>query len=542
VGISITPDLTDSINSMIDFLEENQELQDKVRLDRVLTFGRPIKQIESYLNSIIKKDPILVKQLDRVCFSTYTNNPINIALLAPSSDGKTYAVVEVSKLFPKEDIILVGRLSPTALIHQNGFLIDEDGNNIEDALYTLGEKILVSEKQEKKELEKERADLIKSSRMCVDLKNKILIFLDNPHSATFEMLKPIMSHDNKEILYMTTKGDGSLNVKKSVIRNWPAMIFCSAKNEEKNEVWEEIKTRVFVTSPNSDISKYKEANKLTSKKMSRPSWAKGLYEDADAEKWAKTFVLELKTRLKALCNGDNNPIINPFDEKITELFPHTEGVSMRHLGRLMAFINLETFINSEFNPILAFKKKDGKGIKSVFTTIDDIDSACKVLKNISTVPPEKIKFIDKVFKPLVAEKLDGEDGVKSSELAEKYTAVFGKPISIKQVSENYLIHLVDAGILSVEENPKNKSQNLYSVSSSVTIHSLEKLKSKLIDISTHDSSYIDSCLKELEEVSTEFRKSELIFYHREKVLDQDNLKKILLGKSQNQSTPKGESL
>jgi len=510
-------DFMDSVNDLVISLHNNAEKNEKIKLDRLEKYGAPLIQIENYLNTTIKKDPTLVKQLLRVFLSAYTNNPINIALLSPSSDGKTYATIEVSKLFPKEDVVLVGRLSPTALIHQEGFLIDEEGNSIEEKLEEI-DKIMITAKQgdnkEEYELAKQsKSDLVKTARKCVDLKNKILLFLDNPNPTTYEMLKPIMSHDNKEIEYRTTKGDGSLKVSKSVIRNFPVFIFCSAKNEDKNEVWEEIKTRVFMTSPNSDIKKYKSANKLTGKKLSRPSWSSGIYDNEEDKKYAKFYVDEIKQNLIKLCKDDNNPIINPFDSILVELFPSNSGVSMRHFTRLMSFINLETLLNSEYNPLLTFETNDERKIKSIFTTLVDIDNACKVLKNISTTPPEKLKFYDKIFKPLYKEILNCE-GLTSIQVAEKYSLVFNKPITNKQVLESYLNPLEDAGILTSIENPDNRKQKLFQVTNTVNIHNLEDMKSKIIEdskITNLNNDNVNLCLEELKSSSIQIRKSNFIF-------------------------------
>jgi len=106
---------------------------------------KPIIQIEKYLNTGIKNDPVLVKQLLRAYLSSYTYNPINIGVLAQSSEGKTYATVQVSNIFPKEDIILIGRMSPTALIHQQGVLVDEDYEPIDDLVKGLDNDILFAE-------------------------------------------------------------------------------------------------------------------------------------------------------------------------------------------------------------------------------------------------------------------------------------------------------------------------------------------------------------------------------------------------------------
>jgi len=205
----------------LDFIGDIFKKAHENTLQREKEKGKPIEQIENYLNTRIKNDPILVKQILRIYLSAYTNNPINLALLAPSSDGKTYATVQVSSIFPEKDIISVGRLSPTALIHQHGVLVNEDGESIEEKLEALDPN--------DEDYKTKKTELFKNVKNMVDLKNKILIFLDNPNTQTYEMLKPIMSHDKKEIIYKTTKGDGSLNVKETIIRNWPVFIFCSAK-------------------------------------------------------------------------------------------------------------------------------------------------------------------------------------------------------------------------------------------------------------------------------------------------------------------------
>ena len=227
-------DLSDSINDFVDDLKDFQVKQKDERELRFEKFGLPITQIENYLNTQVKDDPRLVKQLLRVYFSAYTKNPINMAILAPSSDGKTHATVQVSKIFPEKDFISVGRLSPTALIHQYGMMIDENGNNIEPKLKELEKLKNTSQNDEEINYAKETIqELLKTAKNLVDLTNKVLLFLDNPSPQTYEVLKPILSHDKEEILYKTTKGDGSLKVKETIIRGWPATIVCSAKNEAK---------------------------------------------------------------------------------------------------------------------------------------------------------------------------------------------------------------------------------------------------------------------------------------------------------------------
>lgn len=492
-----------------------------------------LDRIEKYLNTKIKCDPDLVKQLPRIYLSTYTDNPINAFLIAPTSEGKTYSTVTVSDIFPIEDVIIIGRMSPTALIHQNGFLIDKDGFSIQDSIDLFDKKITEAKGAEKTEFERQKEDLLRESHMCVDLKNKILIFIDNPHSQTYEMLKPIMSHDKKEIVYKTTKGDGSLRVKETVIRNWPVFIFCSAKNEAKNEVWAEMKNRALMLSPNTDVKKYAEANKLTGQKFGLPTWCKSLYENPEDKELSKDQIHILKERLNQLCEDENNPIINVFNDNLSQLFPKNTAESMRHYTRFNSLINLETLLNADVNPSLILEKP-GKRIKSMFATLKDIDNACKMLGNISTLPPDKIKFMDKIFKPLLKETLNSEEyGLTTKQLAGKYTAVFGKPITPKQILENYCNYLEDSGILESKQE-HTRAEKHYKIASTITLDNLDNLKSNLIELSNANDLGIDSCLEQLQNHSIQLGFTDRFYEYDNRIITVEELKSILLDESNHQ--------
>ncbi len=483
--------------------------------------------IEKYLNSKIKCDPDIVKKLSLTYLSAYTSNPINVFILGPSSEGKSYATVETSKIFPSEDIVLIGRMSPTALFHQNGFYIDKDGYDIQDSIDLLDGKIAEAKpKAEYEELERQKKDLLKDARICVDLKNKIIIFLDNPHPETYETLKPIMSHDSLEITYQITKRDGSLGVKEAIIRNWPAFIFCSAKNEAKNEVWAEIKNRALMLSPNTDIKKYEEANKLTGQKFGLPTCFKSLYDNTEDKERAKEDIIKLKERLNQLCCDGNNPVLNVFHEKISELFPHNEGESMRHYTRFNSFVNLETLINSDNNPTYILEK-DGEIIKSVFTTLKDIKNTIKTMGDITTIAPDKIKFMDKVFKPLLSEVLNSESGLTTRQLAEKYEMVNGRKATPKQIQENYCNYLEDSGILSSDQE-HSRAEKKYSIASSITLNSLENLISNLIEPSNAHESYLDSCLKTIETSSMQLGYLDSHYEYDNRIVSLEELKILLL--------------
>ena len=116
------------------------------------------------LGLTIKKDEEN-KLITFLCqLSVYTeNSQFNISFNAPSSTGKSYIPTEIARLFPEKDVIEIGYCSPTAFFHDIGEYIKEKGGYL------------------------------------VDLSKKILIFLDQPHTQLLERLRPLLSHDKKEI-------------------------------------------------------------------------------------------------------------------------------------------------------------------------------------------------------------------------------------------------------------------------------------------------------------------------------------------------------
>ena len=124
--------------------------------------------------------------------SAYTENAqFNVSFNAPSSTGKSYIPTEIAKLFPQEDVIELAYCSPTAFFHDIG--------------------------EYNKELKGYR----------IDLSHKILVFLDQPHNDLLARLRPLLSHDKKEInLKITDKSQKQgLRTKNILIRGYPSVIF-----------------------------------------------------------------------------------------------------------------------------------------------------------------------------------------------------------------------------------------------------------------------------------------------------------------------------
>jgi hypothetical protein len=219
----------------------------------------------------VKQEDLLVRILVYVGLTVYSYNPLCIGIRAPTSEGKTYAVIQsILKFFPTQDLWLIGSISPKALIRQHGILVDKENKSLGDKEKELKKQIkqcgnsknLASQKVE---LEDELDKLYQRAKWLINLQGKILIFLEAPHPDVWNIIKPILSHDTWEIEHPYV--DADLKTKNVVTRGWPVCIFCSAKDESKWDIWPEIQSRFLITSPNMSPEKYLESNILTFQRL-----------------------------------------------------------------------------------------------------------------------------------------------------------------------------------------------------------------------------------------------------------------------------------
>ncbi|MBA3978661.1 MAG: hypothetical protein H0X50_10815, partial [Nitrosopumilus sp.] len=91
-------------------------------------------------------------------------------------------------------------MSPKVIIRDKGIKVDDENNPIEPKIKELKEKIKIeSDKDKKEELNEQIQLLNQSSKILIDLTNKVLVFLEPPHTETWNILKSILSHDSQDI-------------------------------------------------------------------------------------------------------------------------------------------------------------------------------------------------------------------------------------------------------------------------------------------------------------------------------------------------------
>ena len=237
------------------------------------------KSYTEYVINVVKKtvkqEDSLIRQIVYTALSADTKDPINLGILAPTSEGKTYPVIESLQYFPKSKIWYIGKMSPMVLVRQKGILVDSNNEPIESLINEL--KRIIKDKNTEESLreskKEELSKLYAVSKNLIDLNGIVLVFLEPPHADLWNMIKPILSHDTQEIEYdYVDKTDrGGIQTKKVVVKGWPACIFCSAKDESNWPTWPEIVSRFLITSPNMVSKKYEESNQLIAQIKGLPS-------------------------------------------------------------------------------------------------------------------------------------------------------------------------------------------------------------------------------------------------------------------------------
>lgn len=148
------------------------------------------------------------------CVSALGKKPHNLAVLGPWSIGKTWITVNVTSYF--DNVWTLGGMSPKALIHQRGEYNEEADTH------------------------------------TIDLRLKIIIFLDKPQNETLEMLKPLLSRDKPEIEYKYVEKETG-RTWTALLRGWPVCIFCAVASGYT----EEYKSRWMTATPMSSPEKRK---------------------------------------------------------------------------------------------------------------------------------------------------------------------------------------------------------------------------------------------------------------------------------------------
>lgn len=383
-------------------------------------------EILDILGITIKKDEEN-KLITFLCeLSAYTeSDQLNISFNAPSSTGKSYIPTEIAQLFPDDDVIELGYCSPTAFFHDRS-----------------------------REYNKEKNELV------VDLSRKILIFLDQPHTLLLQHLRPLLSHDNKEIqLKITDKSQkGGLRTKNVFLRGFPAVIFCTAGLRQD----EQESTRFILLSPQTDKEKIRAAiYEKIRKETNREAYASALDNDPKRKLLKERIRAIRQEHITDIRIGSPKKLEDTFFGKNKNLKPRNQ----RDIARIISLAKGFALLN------VWFRERDGA---SIVANDDDIVEAFKIWDAISesqelNIPP----YVHEIFKDVIvsawieknrdvdAPSLDNADtGLTRREIAAKHLHVKGRVLPDWFLRTQIIPLLENAGLIFQEPDPADKRKML----------------------------------------------------------------------------------
>jgi len=353
--------------------------------------------------------------------SAYTeDSQFNISFNAPSSSGKSYIPTEIAQFFPREDIMEVGYCSPTAFFHDKA------------------EKYI-----------KERNELV------INLSKKIIIFLDQPHTLLLEHLRPLLSHDKKEIRIKITdkQQKAGLKTKNVLLIGFPSVVFCTAGLR----VDEQESTRFIILSP--EITQEKITSGIL-EKIKKFTNKEEYYLNLELNEEREN----LKRRILAIKEANISDVIITNPKKIEEeFFKRTKILKPRHqrdIGRLISLIKAFALLNFWFR-----ERKESQ----IIAKDEDIDNAFLLWDKISesqelNIPPYIYNLYKEIILKSFKEKNNGNNsgvtGLTKKEILEYHYQVYGRVLPDFQLRKEIIPALEIAGLIYQEPDPSDKRRML----------------------------------------------------------------------------------
>lgn len=391
---------------------------------KMQTTGKPslepitLDEIVDILGLTIKKDNTN-KLIAFLCMlSIYTeNSQFNISFNAPSSTGKSFIPMEVSTLFPKEDVMTLAYSSPMAFFHGTG--------KWDEARHVI----------------------------VIDLSNKIIIFQDQPHTELLQRLRPLLSHDEKvlRVQIADKKQKAGLKTKEIELIGYPAVIFCSAGMK----IDEQEGTRFLLLSPEIDSEKIREA---VFTKVEKESDFTSYIEQLNSNPKRR----ELMQRIIAIKESAIRDVnITEHKKLIVELFWQTRKTPKprhtRDIGRVVSLIKVISLLN------FPFRNRYGNTIEA---TEEDVREAYRLWDSLSepqeyNLPPYIYNLYWNIVVPEylrmnVSHKETSRFGIKREDIRRRYYEETSQLLEENKLRLQILPMLETAGLLELEQDRNDK--------------------------------------------------------------------------------------
>jgi hypothetical protein len=463
-------------NNDSDKIIDEQEFRSKIHNNNFIEY------VIETIKKTVKCEDVLVRQIVYTELSSYIeDDPINLGIMAPTSEGKTYPVEETMKFFPKDDVYKIGSMSAKALVREKGILVDKYHQPLKERLKELRKlKNNTKNSEEKEKIANQIAGLYEDSKYLIDLRGKILVFLEPPEKEVWKILKPILSHDSLEIEFPfvdKNEKDG-LFTKKIVVKGWPSCIFCSARDESRWDMWPEIKSRFLISSPNMIPQKYQESKELISIRKGVPNLIQQQIVLSDDEvELAKDCVLLIKQNITKLRSKNNNGKISiwiPYANLLEKELPATKGTDVRLVKRIFSLLNVVPIVKSNLRKMLVLSGEYKEEETSVIADLDDLKEVLSITQNFEGIPKYKIEFFNQIFYPCYKAKNEipysskddskKEDrvAVTARQLCDVFKKVKGKSITTDNLKKTYLDELMSNGLIDYDRSNIDAKQYILS--------------------------------------------------------------------------------
>jgi len=338
------------------------------------------------------------------------NDQLNVSFIAPSSSGKSYLALEIASLFPPEDIIDLGYASPASFFHTKAVF------------------------------DKERNGYI------VDLERRILVFLDMPHPQLLERLRPVLSHDKKEVhIKITDKQKGGLSTKDIFIIGHASVIFCSASS-----MWDEQEnTRFMVLSPETTQEKIREAIfEVVKKEMDYRAYGERLSHDPKRNALKERISAIRQAHVQQINLHDYDKFLAMFSERNRILKPrHARDIKrIASIAKGFALLNLWS---------RNYKVETG----TIETTDEDYEQAFATWDQIATsqdlgLPPHLLNLYREVIVAAYEER--DKTGLTRQDIMKKHFEVYGRHIQDFKLRKEYLPMLENSGLIAQEQDKNDR--------------------------------------------------------------------------------------
>ena len=379
-------------------LREVQQKNAEERRKRLSELATMVKdnRIEFIIRVILKevrKERRLITQVLYTLFSSYTADPLNLAINAPSGEGKSYVLNNVIKYFPTDGILLLAGMTEKALFHRKGDIVVQEDEELYVPIdkYTDDLKIQIEDLNEdlknkdtdaseksrlraqKRVLETELEELMEMAIKRIELTNKCLVFQDTPNPELLEAIMPLLSHDQFRVFYEFSSSNSSgIKTSSNMLEGYPTVIYSQAIDNSHRERFPEIFRRFIFANPEMNEEKYKEAID----QMYKASLPEKLYQTkvvSDEEKQiVKGIVLDIIQNIKLHCLGkEHNTVLMPFMDALVSSFRSTSAFDMSVAAKTQKFLTLLPIVNIKERPCLLTDEEE----RIPFCVFKDLEDA-----------------------------------------------------------------------------------------------------------------------------------------------------------------------